>query len=387
MMKKILFNISLIFFGLLAQSQTLRLGAERTEIYVPLLSGKSVGIVSNHTSRIGSVHLVDSLLSLNITIKTIFSPEHGFRGEAEAGAIIQNGKDTKTGLPIVSLHGKHKKPPKDQISKLDVIIFDVQDVGTRFYTYISTLHYVMEACAEQGIPLIVLDRPNPNGHYVDGPILKKKYTSFVGMHPIPIVHGMTIGEYAQMINGEKWLNNGVQCPLTIIEMENYNRLQPYFVTSPSPNLQNEQAIALYPSLCFFEGTDVSIGRGTDKPFEIYGSPYFPQKGAFQFTPRTIKGKSENPPCKNQLCYGVDLSLRPYDSIRNEKRINLSYLISAYQYSTNKTTFFNDFFEKLAGTEILREQIISGLSEEEIRQSWQSDLEHFLILRKPYLLYD
>ncbi|MDR2906697.1 MAG: DUF1343 domain-containing protein [Bacteroidales bacterium] len=386
-MKKILVILFTTFHAWFAQSQPLRLGAERTEIYVPQLIGQTVGLVGNQSSCIGSTHLVDSLLKLNVTLRTIFSPEHGFRGDAEAGATIQNGKDLKTGLPIISLYGKNKKPTKEQVNGLDLIIFDLQDVGARFYTYISTLHYVMEICAEQNIPLMILDRPNPNGHYVDGPVLEKKQTSFVGMHPIPIVHGMTIGEYAYMINGEKWLKNGLQCTLIVIEMEHYNRHKPYHLPiPPSPNLSTDQAIALFPSLCFFEGTEVSVGRGTNKPFEIYGSPDF-KTLPFKFTPQIIKGKSENPPFKNTLCYGIDLSLKPYDSIRQEKQLNLSYLIQAYQLSSEKSKFFNDFFEKLAGTPTLRQQIISGLSENEIRQSWQPGLTQFLSQRKPYLLYD
>jgi uncharacterized protein YbbC (DUF1343 family) len=387
-MKKIFIVILCLFFVATAQSQTLRLGAERTEIYLPKLEHKSVGLVGNQTSLLGNTHLVDTLLSLGVNLKTIFSPEHGFRGDAEAGAHIQHGKDVRTGLPIVSLYGQNKKPSKEQVAGLDVIIFDLQDVGTRFYTYISTLHYVMETCAEQGIQMIVLDRPNPNGHYMDGPILEKKHTSFVGMHPIPVVHGMTIGEYAQMINGEKWLPNGIQSPLFIVEMENYDRNESYDLpVPPSPNLPTKQSIALYPSLCFFEGTNVSLGRGTDKPFEIFGSPDF--KGlSYTFTPRVIKGKSENPPFKNQLCYGVDLSQISYDTIRNEKRINLSYLIQAYQLSTDKSKFFinNNFFEKLAGTDELRKQIIAGVSENDIRKTWQAGLEQFFQMRKQYLLY-
>ena len=389
-MKKNCILLLLLFFALIAQSQPLRLGAERTEIYLPQLEGKSVGLVGNQTSRIGTIHLVDTLLSLEINLKTIFSPEHGFRGDAEAGAHIQDGKDVRTGLPIVSLYGRNKKPTKQQVSGLDVIIFDLQDVGTRFYTYISTLHYVMETCAEQGIQLIVLDRPNPNGHYIDGPILEESQRSFVGMHPIPVVHGMTIGEYAMMINGEKWLPNGIQSPLFVVKMENYNRNKPYDLpVPPSPNLPTAQSIALYPSLCFFEGAHVSLGRGTDKPFEIFGSPDFKGRLSYTFTPRRIPGKSENPPFKGQLCYGMDLSQIPFDSIRNEKRINLSYLIRAYQLSTDKNNFFlrNNFFDRLAGTDKLRKQIIAGVSEEDIRKSWQPGLEQFAEMRKKYLLYE
>ena len=375
---------------LIVQDNTLRLGAERTEIYLPKLEGKAVGLVGNQTSRIGETHLVDSLLSLGVNLKTIFSPEHGFRGDVEAGAHIRDGKDVRTGLPIVSLYGRNKKPSREQVTGLDVIIFDLQDVGTRFYTYISTLHYVMEICAEENILLIVLDRPNPNGHFMDGPILEPRQRSFVGMHPVPVVHGMTIGEYARMINGENWLPNGLQSPLFVVKMENYNRHEPYHLpVPPSPNLPTSQSIALYPSLCFFEGTNVSLGRGTDTPFEIFGSPDFRGKGlTFTFTPRRIPGKSENPPFKGQLCYGVDLSQIPFDSIRNERRINLSYLIKAYQLSSDKSNFFlrNNFFDRLAGTDALRRQIIAGMSEEDIRKTWQEGLKQFAEMRKQYLLY-
>ncbi|MCL2027282.1 MAG: DUF1343 domain-containing protein [Bacteroidales bacterium] len=389
-MKKISLLVFCLFFIAMVQSQTLRLGAERTEIYVPMLDGKSVGLVGNQSSLVSSTHLVDTLLSLGVNLKTIFSPEHGFRGDVEAGAHIQHGKDVRTGLPIVSLYGNNKKPSKEQVKDLDIILFDLQDVGVRFYTYISTLHYVMETCAEQDIGLIVLDRPNPNGHYVDGPILEKKHTSFVGMHPIPIVHGMTIGEYAQMTNGENWLSNSVQSPLFVVKMEHYNRNEPYDLpVPPSPNLPTAQSIALYPSLCLFEGANVSVGRGTEKPFEIFGSPDFKGKLNYTFTPRRISGKSENPPFRDQLCYGVDLSGLPYDSIRNEKRLNLSYVIQAYKLATDKNNFFfrNNFFDRLAGTDSLRKQIIAGVSEENIRKSWQPGLEQFAETRKKYLLYE
>ena len=389
-MKKSLSFVLLVFVALLAQSQTLRLGAERTEVYLPKLVGKSVGLVGNQTSLIGTTHLVDTLLSLNINLKRIFAPEHGFRGDAEAGAHIQDGKDVRTGLPIVSIYGRNMKPTKEQVAGLDVIVFDIQDVGARFYTYISTLHYVMEICAEQGIQLIVLDRPNPNGHYIDGPILEPRFRSFVGMHPIPVIHGMTIAEYALMINGENWLPNGIQSPLVVVEMENYDRNLPYVLpVPPSPNLPTPQSIVLYPSLCFFEGAHVSLGRGTDTPFEIWGSPDFKGRLSFTFTPRRIPGKSENPPFNGQLCYGMDLTQIPFDSIRNERRINLSYLIKAYQLSTDKNNFFlrNNFFDRLAGTDALRRQIIAGLSEEDIRRTWQLGLEQFAKMREPYLLYD
>ena len=370
----------------------LRLGAERLEVFLPMLEGKAVGLVGNQTSRIGETHLVDSLLSLGVNLKRIFSPEHGFRGDVEAGAHILDGKDYLTGLPIISLYGRNKKPTAQQVAGLDVILFDLQDVGTRFYTYISTLHYVMETCAEENILLIVLDRPNPNGHFIDGPILEPRQRSFVGMHPIPIVHGMTIGEYAKMINGERWLPNGMQSPLVVVTMENYCRHKPYFLpVPPSPNLPTPQSIALYPSLCFFEGTNISLGRGTDTPFEIFGAPAFRgnEKFTFTFTPRRIPGKSENPPFNGQLCYGVDLSQSPFDSIRAERRINLSHVIKAFQNHPDQSNFFlrNSFFDRLAGTSTLRQQIMAGMSEEEIRETWQEGLKQFAEMRRQYLLYD
>lgn len=368
------------------KSEPIKVGANQTANYLKLLQGKRVGVVGNQSSVIfnnkGYTHLVDSLVSLNIDVKKVFSPEHGFRGTADAGEKIQDGLDAKTGLPIVSLYGDNKKPKPDQLKGLDILVFDIQDVGVRFYTYISTLHYVMEACAEANIPLLILDRPNPNGHYVDGPILEKANTSFVGMHPIPIAHGMTIGEYAKMINGEKWLKNGVQCPLTVIPIENYTHQMAYSLPiKPSPNLPNDQSIALYPSLCFFEGTNVSVGRGTNKQFQIFGSPeldknYFD----FSFTPQPNEG-AKTPPQQGKLCYGTDLS----QSIV-KPGLNLQYLIDAYTHTANKSKFFNSFFVKLAGTSKLQEQIEKGLSENEIKASWTKGLNDFKQVREKYLLY-
>jgi uncharacterized protein YbbC (DUF1343 family) len=309
----------------------------------------------------------------------VFSPEHGFRGTADAGAHIESGVDEKTGLPIVSLYGNNKKPTANQLQGIDILLFDIQDVGARFYTYISTLHYVMEAAAENSIPLVVLDRPNPNGHYVDGPILDSAYRSFVGMHPIPIVHGMTIGEYAQMINGQQWLKNGVQCQLTVITMQGYSRTMPYDLPiKPSPNLPNAQAVNLYPSLCLFEGTNVSVGRGTDLPFQHYGAPYL--KNDYFFIPKSGEG-AKYPKHEGQKCYGKDLSQFPKLS-----QLDLSYLIDAYQQSADKDTFFNTFFDKLAGGSDLRLSIIGGKSEEEIRKSWADGLNVFKEQSAPYLIY-
>ncbi len=356
-------------------------GAESLS-YLPKIKGKKIGIVANATSIVyqSNLHLVDYLLREKFDVQKIFAPEHGFRGTADAGEIIKDGKDIKTGLPIISLYGNNKKPKPEQLKGLDVLIFDIQDVGARFYTYISTLHYVMEACAENNIPLLVLDRPNPNGGIIDGPILEPEFHSFVGMHEIPILHGMTIGEYAQMINGEKWLDNGIQCKLTVVPCENYNRNMPYSLpVKPSPNLPNDQSINLYASLCFFEGTNVSVGRGTDMQFQIYGSPYLP-KSDFTFTPKPNEG-AKDPLYNGKVCYGEDLS-----NIEKVKQLELKWLIKAYQRTSDKSKFFNSFFTKLAGTQNLQRQIESGLTEDEIRATWQNDLKNFKTKRERYLIY-
>jgi uncharacterized protein YbbC (DUF1343 family) len=376
---KHLFLCLLVFLQCSCAQETLRLGADQIDKYFPLLDNKSIGVVGNQSSLIGSTHLVDSLLSTKQQVVKVFSPEHGFRGTADAGAHIESGVDEKTGLPIVSLYGNNKKPTANQLQGIDILLFDIQDVGARFYTYISTLHYVMEAAAENSIPLVVLDRPNPNGHYVDGPILDSAYRSFVGMHPIPIVHGMTIGEYAQMINGQQWLKNGVQCQLTVITMQGYSRTMPYDLPiKPSPNLPNAQAVNLYPSLCLFEGTNVSVGRGTDLPFQHYGAPYL--KNDYFFIPKSGEG-AKYPKHEGQKCYGKDLSQFPKLS-----QLDLSYLIDAYQQSADKDTFFNTFFDKLAGGSDLRLSIIGGKSEEEIRKSWADGLNVFKEQSAPYLIY-
>ncbi|WP_394344876.1 exo-beta-N-acetylmuramidase NamZ family protein [Gelidibacter salicanalis] len=374
--------------------QPIKVGANRTENYLKLLKGKRVGFVGNQSSVIfkdskrkndkdaAYTHLVDSLLSLNIDVKKVFSPEHGFRGTADAGEEIKDGLDPKTRLPIISLYGDNKKPKPAQLEGLDIMVFDIQDVGVRFYTYISTLHYVMEACAEAKIPLLILDKPNPNGHYIDGPILEKAHTSFVGMHPIPIAHGMTIAEYAQMINGEKWLKNGIQCDLTVISMENYTHDLPYSLPiKPSPNLPNDQSIALYPSLCFFEGTNVSVGRGTDTQFQVFGSPDLDKNHFdYRFTPQSKPGATA-PPQLGKMCYGRDLTQAVV-----KPGINLVYVIDAYAHSNNKTKFFNSFFVKLAGTSQLQKQIEQGLSEKEIKATWAKGLQEFKDVRKRYTLY-
>lgn len=362
-------------------SNEIKTGADNFEKYLPLLKDKKVGIVTNQTGILSNKkHLVDFLLEKKINIQTIFAPEHGFRGTADAGEHVVDGKDAKTGLSIVSLYGENRKPKKEQLTGIDVLVFDLQDVGARFYTYISSLHYVMEACAENNIPLIILDRPNPNGSIVDGPILEKEFTSFVGMHPIPTLHGMTIGEYGQMINGEKWLKNGIQCKLTVISCTNYKRDMPYsLLVKPSPNLPNDQAINLYASLCLFEGTNVSLGRGTEKQFQIYGSPYL-TKTNFKFTPKPNFG-AKDPVYNGKECYGEDLSKVP-----KVNQLELKWLLKAYQNTTDKSKFFIPFFTKLAGTKKLQQQIEAGVSEKDIRDSWKKGLEDFKTMRKAYLLY-
>ncbi|KFF09700.1 exo-beta-N-acetylmuramidase NamZ family protein [Flavobacterium hydatis] len=359
----------------------IKTGADNYEKYLPLLKDKKVGIVTNQTGILtNKTHLVDFLLQKKIAVQTIFAPEHGFRGTADAGEHVVDGKDPKTALPIISLYGDNKKPKAAQLAGIAVMIFDLQDVGARFYTYISSLHYVMEACAENGIPLIVLDRPNPNGAIVDGPLLEKEYTSFVGMHPIPLLHGMTIGEYAQMINGEKWLKNGAQCKLTVIPCVDYDRKMEYsLLAKPSPNLPNDQSINLYASLCLFEGTNVSMGRGTEKQFQIYGSPYL-TKTNFSFTPKPNFG-AKDPLYNGKECFGEDLTSYP-----KLTRLELKWLIKAYQNTSDKTKFFNAFFTKLAGTKKLQQQIESGISEDKIRKTWQKDLEAFKKMRTKYLIY-
>ena len=369
--------IFLCSFGLNAQE--LVLGANRIEQIISLTNEKSIAIVGNQTSMVNNTHLVDTLISLNQNIITVFSPEHGFRGTGDAGAKIENEVDIKTGIPIISLYGKNKKPKKQNLEDIDIIVFDIQDVGARFYTYISTLHYVLEACSEENIKIIVLDRPNPNGHYIDGPILEEKYKSFVGMHPIPIVHAMTIGEYAKMIIGEKWIEK--KCDLIVIEMLNYNRNKIYELPiKSSPNLPNKRAVNLYPSLCLFEGTNVSIGRGTKKPFQHFGHPKLNLYN-YSFIPKSGPG-SKYPKHENKICYGKDLTNTP---ILNS--INLEWLIETYNQSQNKEDFFISFFDKLAGTDKLRKQIISGKSIREIKKSWEDDLKEFKNIRNKYLLYN
>ena len=378
-MKKI--TLICLLIATVSLAQNIKTGADNYEKYLPLLNGKNVGIVTNQTGIVGEkTHLVDFLLKKKVKIKTIFAPEHGFRGTANAGEHLNDEIDAKTGLQIVSLYGKNSKPTPEQLQGIDVVVFDIQDVGSRFYTFISTLHIVMEACAENNIPIIVLDRPNPVGSIVDGPILEKEFSSFVGMDAIPILHGMTFGEYAKMLNGEKWLKNGVQCKLTVIECENYKRQMAYSLPiKPSPNLPNDQSINLYASLCLFEGTNVSMGRGTETQFQIYGSPYLP-KIDFVFTPKPNFGAKE-PTYNGVLCYGEDLTNYP-----KLNKIELKWLLKAYNTTSDKSRFFNKFFTRLAGTKKLQEQIEAGVSETDIRNSWKKGLENFKKIRVKYLIY-
>lgn len=363
----------------------IRNGIERYEIYHDALEGKRVGIVANHTSMVKEQHSVDFLRDKGVNLVRVFSPEHGFRGEAEAGRLTGDYTDAASRLEVISLYGKKKKPTAEDLKGIDLMIFDIQDVGVRFYTYISTLHYVMEACAENGIPLVVMDRPNPNAFYVDGPVLQKSYVSFVGMHPVPVVYGMTIGEYALMINGEGWLNGKRRCRLTVIPCENWKREEAVSLPQkPSPNLPDSVSVILYPSVCFFEGTVVNEGRGTMTPFQVFGHPDL-KNMSYSYTPRSIKGMSESPKCEGQLCYGMDLR-KEYHSVRERKKINLAWLLLAYRNYEGKESFFTPFFDQLAGNDLLRKAILSGESEEEIRNSWQPDLQAFREMRIKYLLY-
>ncbi|MCF8367349.1 MAG: DUF1343 domain-containing protein [Bacteroidales bacterium] len=390
MMKQYLFllSLSLIFsFEIQAQQAPYPVtGAEQTEKYFPLLKDKNVAVVANHTSLIKGSHLVDSLLHSNIKVVKVFSPEHGFRGKADAGQKVEDKIDLVSGLPIISLYGDHKKPQTEDLKNVDIVLFDIQDVGARFYTYISTMTYVMEACAENNIQVLVLDRPNPNGFYVDGPVLEPEFKSFVGMHQVPVVHGMTIGEYAQMVNGERWMADSIQCGLTVITVENYKHSDFYELPlRPSPNLPNKYAVYLYPSLCLFEGTDVSVGRGTEYPFQVIGHPDF-LLGSYIFTPRSIPGIASHPKHEGVYCNGQNLIGYAKEMKSNPAQLNLSWLLGYYDFLKDKTDFFNTYFEKLAGNAELRQQIISGLNEEQIRESWQPKLENFKKIRKKYLLY-
>lgn len=360
------------------------LAVERLDLYFDSLVGKRVAIVGNQTSLIGKTHLVDTLISLGIKIQKVFAPEHGFRGVADNGEHVWNDRDPKTGVDIISLYGHNRKPTKDQMSDVDIVLFDIQDVGVRFYTYISTLHYVMEACAENNIPLIVLDRPNPNAHYIDGPVRDEFHKSFIGMHPVPIVYGMTIGEYADMINNECWLSDSVGCNLYVVPCKNYTHETKYILpVPPSPNLRSDFAISLYPSLCIFEGTTVSIGRGTDSPFEVFGHPLFPEMD-FKFTPISGFG-SKRPVNENKLCNGYDLKCL---GMQDVNKLNIDWIIQAKKLLGDSITFIDQpiFFDRLAGTSKFRKQLINNVSEEEIRKSWEDDLLDFKVIRRKYLIY-
>lgn len=363
-----------------------QVGAERMDIYLPLLKGKAVAVVGNPTSMVKSTHLVDTLLALGVNVKKVFCPEHGFRGEADAGEHVKNAKDKKTNLPVISLYGKATKPAAADLKDVDVVIYDIQDVGARFYTYISTMHYVMEACAENKKKVIILDRPNPHGYYVDGPVLEEKYKSFVGMHPgVPIVHGMTVGEYAQMINGEGWLKNKVKCDLTVVPVNKYTHNDLYQLpVKPSPNLPNMRAVYLYPSLCLFEGTIVSVGRGTDTPFQVIGHPNL-KNCTFTFTPHDTPG-AKNPPYEDTLCYGHDLRDFADVFVSSSRQIYLYWLIGTYKDTPDKKNYFKNYFYSLSGTGTLRQQIIDGVKEEDIRKSWEPGIKKFKEVRKKYLLY-
>ena len=368
-------------------SSGIKAGAVDLKSYLPAIQHKNIAVVVNQSSTVGNHHLVDLLLQKGIKVQTIFAPEHGFRGKADAGEHVKDGIDKKSGLPIVSLYGKHKKPTPDDLKGVDVIIFDIQDVGVRFYTYLSTLHYVLEAAAESNIPVIVLDRPNPNANRIDGPILKKAFSSFVGLHPVPVLYGMTIGEYALMINGEGWLKGALKSDLTVIRLQNYKHSDFYHLPiKPSPNLPNDLSIALYPSLALFEGTVISAGRGTTKQFQLYGAPKY-VKTSFSFVPVPRDG-AKYPKHKNKVCYGVDLSDMPVEALHNSKKMSLDYILDAYKNYDTKEKFFlkNAFFDRLAGSDELRKQIIAGKSDKEIRATWEKDLEQFKAIRKKYLIY-
>jgi uncharacterized protein YbbC (DUF1343 family) len=365
-------------------SQSIQTGAEQTEAYFPKLKNKKVGVVANQTSVIGSRHLVDSLTAAGINVAVVFGPEHGFRGSAGAGEHVNSEQDSKTGIPIVSLYGKNKKPSPEQLNGIDILIFDVQDVGVRFYTYISTMSLAMEAAAEKGVEFLVLDRPNPNGNYVDGPILEPACSSFVGMHPVPIVHGMTVGEYAKMVNEEGWLAGSIKAKLSVVACKNYSHSDAYVLPiPPSPNLPNMESVYLYPSLCLFEGTSVSVGRGTNKPFQRVGFPGL--KGQVEFTPVGVSA-APNPPYKNELCGGYDLDKFAISYIRHYRGLYLLWLEDLYQRYPKQDKFFNSFFDKLAGTQKLREDIRAGKNTDDIRASWKAGILEFKKTRKKHLLY-
>lgn len=391
---KTFFSIFMIMLSLSAclqdtepkqERKVLLSGASQIDAYLPLLQDKSIGLIANHSSLIENAHLADTLLSLGVHIVKIYAPEHGFRGLADAGAHIDDGRDLETGLPVISLYGANRKPTQKQLDGVGLLLFDLQDVGVRFYTYISTLTYIMEAAAEKGIPVIVLDRPNPNGFYIDGPVLEKGFTSFVGMHPVPIVYGMTIGEYGKMVNGEYWLEDSLQCNYSVIPLKNYVRDSLYTLpVKPSPNLPNWQSIYLYPSLCLFEGTVVSVGRGTDSPFTIYGHPDF-MMGSYAFTPMPGPGAA-HPKLEGKQCYGQNLTGYANSYMEMDLHLNLDWLISAYDILGQDSSFFIPYFNNLAGNSSLKAQIVNNVSADDIRKSWEKDLDTFRKTRDKYLIY-
>jgi uncharacterized protein YbbC (DUF1343 family) len=356
-------------------------GAEQLDLIVGKVKGKNVALVVNYTATVGKTHLADTLKSLGVSLKKIMSPEHGFRGDAAAGEHVKDGIDPKTGLSVVSLYGKDRKPTAAQLADVDVVIFDIQDIGVRFFTYLGTLHYLMEACAENGKKVIVLDRPNPNASYIDGPIMQAEFKTFIGMHPVPVVHGLTVGEYAQMINGEGWLDGKKKCELEVVTMKNWKHSDEYILPlKPSPNLPTQQAILLYPSICFFEGTALSLGRGTQIPFQIIGHPDL-KTLPFEFTPVDIPGMAIDPPLENKLCHGLDLR-----NVPAPKKVDLHYLIDMYNLFPDKEKFFVAHFARWAGTEDLARQIKQGMTEDQIRATWKKDLDAYRVKRQQYLLY-
>ncbi|MGD9557112.1 MAG: exo-beta-N-acetylmuramidase NamZ domain-containing protein [Mangrovibacterium sp.] len=368
-------------------SEGLVLGASRTESYLPLLEGKRVGVVVNQTSVVDSVHLVNFLLSKQVNITAIYAPEHGYKGTVERGEYIESSTDSVTGLPVFSIYGRTRKPTPEMLQGIDVMVFDIQDIGVRFFTVISTMSNVMEACAENGIKVIILDRPNPLGYYVDGPVMKPEFSNFIGLHQVPVVHGMTLGEYACMVNGEGWLKDSVKCELEVITVENYTHDTKYQLpVVPSPNLPDMKSVYLYPMVCFFEGAEVNEGRGTWKPFQQFGTPWFTPRD-HTFVPVSIPVLSLHPKFENDTCYGYDLSGQTIAGLQEINQVRLNYLIEFYQKSNQKELFFTDFFENLAGSDTLRKQIMAGQTEEQIRESWQSELDQYKEMRKKYLLYD